>query len=111
MERRRLGRSGLEVPAVGFGTWQTFDVAGEAGVANARAVVDAALAGGASFADSSPMYGRAERVLGLALEGRRDAVLVATKVWSPPAAEGARQAEGAPGVYRGGGGPAPAPNA
>jgi aryl-alcohol dehydrogenase-like predicted oxidoreductase len=45
-------------------------------------VVDAALAAGTDLFDSSPMYGEAERVLGQALEGRRDRALVATKVWT-----------------------------
>ena len=94
MEYRSLGRrSGLRVPVVGMGTWQTFDVRGHAAEANARAVVDAALAAGASFFDSSPMYGAAERVLGQALEGRREAALVATKVWTPSAEEGRAQAQ------------------
>jgi aryl-alcohol dehydrogenase-like predicted oxidoreductase len=93
MERRRLGASGLEVPVVGMGTWRTFDVRGASAEANARAVVDAALAAGANFFDSSPMYGEAERVLGAALEGRRDSALVATKVWTASAAAGRRQIE------------------
>jgi len=55
MERRVLGHTGLEVPTVGMGTWRTFDVRGAAAAANARRVVDTALAAGASFFDSSPM--------------------------------------------------------
>jgi aryl-alcohol dehydrogenase-like predicted oxidoreductase len=93
METRTLGSTGLVVPVVGMGTWQTFDVRGEAAEANARAVVDAALRGGATFFDSSPMYGEAERVLGRALEGRRGAAQVATKVWTPGAEEGRAQME------------------
>lgn len=93
MEMRTLGRTGLRVPAVGMGTWRTFDVHGATDERNARAVVDAAFAAGATFFDSSPMYGEAERVLGAALEGRRDAALVATKIWTPSATEGHAQAE------------------
>ena len=93
MEHRKLGRTGLTVPAVGMGTWSTFDVRGAAAEANARTVVDRALAGGANFFDSSPMYGEAERVLGAALQGRRGDALVATKIWTPSADEGRRQAE------------------
>jgi aryl-alcohol dehydrogenase-like predicted oxidoreductase len=93
MEMRDLSQSGLRVPAVGMGTWRTFDVSGEAEEANARAIVDAALEADATFFDSSPMYGQAERVLGLALEGRRDRALVASKIWTPPAAEGEAQAQ------------------
>lgn len=81
----------MSVPAVGMGTWRTFDVRGEAAEGNARAIVDAALESGARLFDSSPMYGEAERVLGLALEGRRGEVLVATKVWARGLDEGRRQ--------------------
>ena len=93
MEQRALGRSGLTVPAVGMGTWQTFDVRGEAAERNVRAVVDAAIAAGTTLFDSSPMYGEAERVLGGALAGRRDEVLVATKVWTDDDAEADAQIE------------------
>jgi hypothetical protein len=68
MEKRLLGKSGLDVPVVGMGTWQTFDVSGPEAEENARAIVDRALVGGANFFDSSPMYGQAERVLGQALQ-------------------------------------------
>lgn len=91
MERRVLGAAGLEVPAVGVGTWRTFDVRGAVAEAGARARVDEALDAGAGFFDSSPMYGRAERVLGSCLEGRRDRALVATKVWAAGVPEGAGQ--------------------
>ena len=91
MEKRLLGNSGLEVPVVGMGTWRTFNVRGSAPEANACAVVDHALAVRANFFDSSPMYGEAERVLGRALEGRRDAAIVATKVWAGSPAEGRAQ--------------------
>ena len=62
---------------VGMGTWKTFDVR-----RSRTGVVDAALAAGTTLFDSSPMYGRAERVLGKAREGRRDQAIVATKVWT-----------------------------
>jgi aryl-alcohol dehydrogenase-like predicted oxidoreductase len=93
MERRVLGDGGPELPAVGMGTWRTFDVHGEAGRANARRVVDAALAAGVTAFDSSPMYGAAEEVLGAALADRRDEAFVATKIWTQSPGEGRRQAE------------------
>jgi aryl-alcohol dehydrogenase-like predicted oxidoreductase len=101
METRRLGKSGLTVPAVGMGTWQTFDVRGEAEEANARAVVDQALASGANFFDSSPMYGESERVLGEALANRRDKAIVATKVWASTVQEGREQIHRALAFYGG----------
>jgi aryl-alcohol dehydrogenase-like predicted oxidoreductase len=91
MERRALGRTGLGVPAVGVGTWKTFDVRGARSEQDAKARVDEALAAGAHFFDSSPMYGEAERVLGQALRGRRDQAQIATKVWTPSAEEGEEQ--------------------
>jgi aryl-alcohol dehydrogenase-like predicted oxidoreductase len=91
MERRPLGRTGLEVPVIGLGTWRTFDARDPASEAEAHATVDAALAAGVRLVDSSPMYGEAEAVLGRALAGRRDAAIVATKVWTDDDAQAARQ--------------------
>ena len=81
MERRRFGRSGLDVPVIGLGTWRTFDVEAE-GEQQAREVVDAVFETGTRLFDSSPMYGRAEGVLGRALAGFRDDAIVATKIWT-----------------------------
>jgi aryl-alcohol dehydrogenase-like predicted oxidoreductase len=65
-----------------MGTWHTFDVTGQE--ANERKqVTDAAFKAGATFFDSSPMYGEAERVLGRTLRGRRDDAIVATKGVDP----------------------------
>jgi aryl-alcohol dehydrogenase-like predicted oxidoreductase len=91
MEIRALGRSGLQVPVIGMGTWRTLDVSGRAAEERCRAVVSAALQDGARLFDTSPMYGRAEQVLVRCLEGRRDTAIVATKVWTPSAREGRDQ--------------------
>jgi len=94
MEQRRFGSTGLQVPVIGMGTWQTFDVRGAA--ADARgAVTDAAFEAGATFFDASPMYGEAERVLGRTLGGRRERALVATKLWTADDGEAAAQVEAA----------------
>jgi aryl-alcohol dehydrogenase-like predicted oxidoreductase len=95
MEFRLFGQTGLTVPVIGMGTWQTFDVRGETAEHNARMIVEAAIQAGANFFDSSPMYGEAERVLGKALVGRRDDVFVATKVWTQSAPQGRAQMEAA----------------
>ena len=100
MERRLFGRTGLTVPVIGLGTWQTFDVKGAAAAAR-REVVAAALADGATIFDSSVMYGEAERVLGRALAGRRTDAIVATKVWTADDAEANRQIEAALGFFGG----------
>jgi len=81
MEERQLG------PVIGLGTWQTFG----GDVARAKDVVGAALESGARLVDSSPMYGGAEGSLGAALEGRRDRVIVATKIWAGSVSEGRAQ--------------------
>lgn len=99
MEHRILGQSGLEVPVVGMGTWRTFDVRGQAAENHARTIIDTAFANGINFFDSSPMYGEAERVLGLALEDRRNQALVATKVWASTLTEGQQQVEFALSVF------------
>lgn len=92
MERRRFGRTAWEVPVTGLGTWQTFDV-DPSGEPDARNVVEAVWAGGTRFFDSSPMYGRAEGVLGRALADRRADALVATKIWARSIPEARRQFE------------------
>lgn len=80
----------MEVPAVGLGTWNVLDlVPGDE--PQARAVVTATLESGARLVDSSPMYGRAEGVLGRALGDRRAEAIVATKIWSGSQEEGRRQ--------------------
>jgi aryl-alcohol dehydrogenase-like predicted oxidoreductase len=100
MERRILGRTGAEVPVVGLGTWATLDLP-DADQGIGDAVVEAALDGGTTVVDSSPMYGAAERVLGRALEGRRERAFVATKIWTPSLAEGRAQLEAQLGFYGG----------
>jgi len=81
VEERRLG------PVVGLGTWRTFDT----DAARATDVVGAAIDAGVRLVDTSPMYGGAERSLGSALDGRRDDVAVATKIWARSVDEGREQ--------------------
>jgi aryl-alcohol dehydrogenase-like predicted oxidoreductase len=101
MECRRLGRSGMEVSAVGLGTWQVLDVRGREEEAR-HEVVRAALDSGITLFDSSPMYGEAERVLGDALRKfGRDRAIVATKVWTSSDGEAERQIERSLGYFGG----------
>ena len=101
MERRRLGETGLEVPAIGLGTWQVLDVRGRE-EASRHEVVRAALEEGANLFDSSPMYGEAERVLGDALRRHgRDRAIVATKVWTSNDSEAERQVSASLGYFGG----------
>src|SRR5437773_208764 len=90
MEHRAFGATGLQAPVVGMGTWKTFDIRGKA--ADERVLVaDAAFETRATFFDSSPMYGEAERVLGRTLASRRDRAIVATKVWTSNDTEAEQQ--------------------
>ena len=100
MERRPLGRAGVDLPVVGLGTWNTFDLDDGRQEAADR-VVEEAFEEGTRLVDSSPMYGRAECVLGRALAGRRDEALVATKIWTPSVATGREQFAAQLGFYDG----------
>jgi aryl-alcohol dehydrogenase-like predicted oxidoreductase len=100
MERRSLGRTGVEVPVVGLGTWATLDLPAEQQEV-ADAVVAAAFASGTRVVDSSPMYGRAERALGRALDSWRREAFVATKIWAPEAPQGTAQLEDQLRFYQG----------
>jgi aryl-alcohol dehydrogenase-like predicted oxidoreductase len=100
MRERAFGDTGIELPVVGLGTWQVFDLPPEEEAVAGR-VVDAMLGAGARVLDSSPMYGRAEGVLGRALAGRREAAFVATKIWTRSANEARRQLATQLGLYGG----------
>ncbi|MEV3934754.1 aldo/keto reductase [Glycomyces sp. NPDC049804] len=91
MEYRRLGASGLHVPALSFGAGTfggrgpLFSAWGDADAAQARRMVDMALDAGVTMFDSADVYsdGESERVLGQALKGRRDKALISTKAGLP----------------------------
>lgn len=103
MEQRRLGRSGLQVPIIGMGTWKTFNVKTPELEQDRQGIVKTAFETGANFFDSSPMYGEAERVLGQAVQnlGIREKTLIATKVWTANDAESEQQFNNALGWYGG----------
>ncbi|GAA1744150.1 aldo/keto reductase [Aeromicrobium alkaliterrae] len=91
MELRRVGRSGLEVPVLSFGagtfggSGPLFGAWGSVQVDEARAMVDLCLEAGVTLFDTADVYsdGRSEEVLGAALRGRRDEVLISTKAGLP----------------------------
>ena len=90
MEYRALGRSGLRVSVLTMGTMTFggrggFADVGSTGVEEARRQVDQCLAAGVNLFDTADVYsgGLSEEILGQALKGRRDQVLVATKVRMP----------------------------
>jgi aryl-alcohol dehydrogenase-like predicted oxidoreductase len=88
MDRRRLSRPEITLPAIGMGTWRTFDTDDDRGP-----LVEVAIGSGIDLFDSSPMYGRAEVTLARALAGIRERAVVATKIWTASAEEGAAQAD------------------
>lgn len=85
MHTRQIPSTGEAMPVVGLGTWQTFDIGTDrAERAQRRHVLEVLFASGGRMIDSSPMYGRAEAVVGdlLAEIGARDKAFIATKVWT-----------------------------
>src|SRR5215470_6696104 len=94
--QRPIPKTGEMLPAVGLGTWQAFDVAGNAAeMAQAREALKTLVDLGGRVIDSSPMYGSAESVSGqLAQElGVGPKLFVATKVWTSGRQAGIRQME------------------
>jgi aryl-alcohol dehydrogenase-like predicted oxidoreductase len=86
MRTGRLGRTELQVPSMGLGTWSIFD-----NHEDRRPLVEEALAAGVNLFDSSPMYGIAEERLAAALGTRRSQALIATKISARDAATGLAQ--------------------
>src|ERR1700694_3393229 len=79
--RRKLGRQGLEVSAVGLGCMGMSDFYGPSDEATNLSVLNAALDIGINFLDTADMYGIGanERLLGKVLKSRRTEVVLATK--------------------------------
>ena len=92
---RAIPSTGERIPALGLGTWQAFDVGDPARRGPLREVLRRFVDLGGRVVDSSPMYGAAEAAVGdLAAElGVRDALWVATKVWTTGRAAGVAQME------------------
>lgn len=95
MEYRRLGASGLLVPALSFGAGtiggrgELFGAWGDTDAEQARRLVDISLDAGVRMFDTADVYsdGASEEVLGAAVKGRRDRVLLSTKATLPTGAD------------------------
>jgi aryl-alcohol dehydrogenase-like predicted oxidoreductase len=91
MEYRRLGASGLEVPALSFGAGTfggrgpLFSAWGATEAKEARRLIDVCLDAGVTLFDTADVYsdGSSEEILGKAIAGRRDRVLLSTKTALP----------------------------
>ncbi len=94
--QRKIPSSGEALPVIGLGTWQTFDVgAGAAERAPLADVLRTFVKLGGRVVDSSPMYGRAEGVVGdLAAQlGIGESLFLATKVWTTGREAGVKSME------------------
>jgi aryl-alcohol dehydrogenase-like predicted oxidoreductase len=98
MQQRALGRSGIKVSAIGLGLMSMSGVYGNANDDESIATIHYALDQGINFLDSADMYGwgHNETLLGKALRGRRDGVIVATKFGQVKTAEGKQDVDGRP---------------
>ncbi|HEV7257495.1 MAG TPA: aldo/keto reductase [Bosea sp. (in: a-proteobacteria)] len=91
MDYRQLGASGLKVPALSFGCGTfggkgpLFGAWGDTDVAQAKRLIDICLEAGLTLFDTADVYseGASEAILGEALEGRRNAALISTKLGLP----------------------------
>ncbi|WP_316395433.1 aldo/keto reductase [Bradyrhizobium sp. 33ap4] len=91
MEYRNLGASGLKVPVLSFGTGTfggqgpLFSAWGRSDASEARGLIDICLEAGVNLFDTADVYsnGASEEILGAAIKGRRDKVLISTKTGLP----------------------------
>ena len=97
-ERRRLGEDGSEVSAIGLGCMSLSGVYGKSDDQAGIALIRRALDLGVDHFDSSDMYGwgRNEELLGRALQGRRQGVVIATKFGQTRRPGGANGVDGSP---------------
>jgi aryl-alcohol dehydrogenase-like predicted oxidoreductase len=87
MEYRQLGNSGLKVSVLSFGAGtfgggtEFFKAWGQTGVEDARRIVDQCLEAGVNLFDTANVYskGLSEEILGKAIEGKRDQLLISSK--------------------------------
>ena len=91
MDYRSLGKCGLKVPILSFGagtfggTGPIFSAWGDTDATEARRLIDICLDAGVNLFDTADVYsnGASEQVLGAAIKGRRDDVLISTKTSLP----------------------------
>src|SRR5688572_25391796 len=103
MVTRKIPSSGELIPAVGLGSWITFNVGdSEDELSPMRNVLRAFVDAGGRVIDSSPMYGRSEKVIGkLAAElNATDKLWIATKVWTSGEKSGKTQIDNSKGYFK-----------
>src|SRR3954469_20930460 len=94
MERRPLGSSGVSVTEIGLGGWE-FEGEEQRTPAAVRAIVEASLESGSNWLDTAEVYhdNRNELVIGKALDGLRDDLVLSSKVAPQPDGSGFRPSE------------------
>jgi aryl-alcohol dehydrogenase-like predicted oxidoreductase len=102
MEQRRLGAQGLVVPALGLGCMGMSQSYGPADEQESLATIHRALDLGMTFLDTADIYGpyTNERLVGQAIAGRRDEVVLATKFGNQRLDDGTRVVNGRPDYVR-----------
>ena len=96
MLTRQIPAGDEQLPVIGLGTYSVFDVASTPdAIAESLRIVELLLGAGGSVIDTSPMYNRSETIIGdvIAAGAPRDAMFLATKVWTDGRDAGARQME------------------
>jgi aryl-alcohol dehydrogenase-like predicted oxidoreductase len=98
MDRRLLGQSGLEVSAIGLGCMGMSPMYGEPDEKESIATIHRAIELGMDFLDTSDMYGNGhnEELVGRAISGRRDRVILATKFGNIRLPDGTADVNGRP---------------
>jgi diketogulonate reductase-like aldo/keto reductase len=95
MIQRNIPSSGEQLPVIGLGTWQSFDVFDTKKFPELSTVLNELNSCGGKLIDSSPMYGQSEKVIGDLTKGmaEREHFFYATKVWTTGRKEGIAQME------------------
>ncbi|AHM58667.1 aldo/keto reductase family protein [Flammeovirgaceae bacterium 311] len=91
---KTIPSTGEKIPAIGMGTWQTFDVGSAASKrAGLEEILKIFVESGGKMIDSSPMYGSSEEVVGALAQklGLHPSLFVATKVWTSGEEAGIQQ--------------------
>ena len=94
MISRKIPTSGEVLPVIGLGTYNVFDVdSTPSNIEQSSAIIDLLTGKGGSLIDSSPMYNRAENIVGdvIASRNNRDSLFLATKVWTDGQSAGGQQ--------------------